>query len=183
MNIELKITDTTDVAFPIVIKDNRGNEIYKQFKDGSWWERTYDDNRNQLTYKNSDGYWTEKTYDNNGNKLTYKDSDGDWTEYTYDDNGNKLTYKYSDGYYEIKGKKVTKDEYDSFLNKGLIIEPKELKDNDKLIKILKETIEDYRRLVVKYKESEEIRDKLIENQKKQIANQLEIINLLKDGLK
>jgi hypothetical protein len=56
-------------------------------------------------------------------------------------------------------------------------------EKDKLIEILKETIEDYRKLVVKYKESEEIRDKLIENQKKQIANQLEIINLLKDGLK
>jgi hypothetical protein len=56
-------------------------------------------------------------------------------------------------------------------------------NKDKLIELLKEIIEDYRRLVVKYKESEQIRDKLIENQKKQIANQLEIINLLSDGLK
>lgn len=56
-------------------------------------------------------------------------------------------------------------------------------NKDKLIELLKETIEDYRRLIVKYKESEEIRDKLIENQKKQIANQLEMINLLADGLK
>ena len=56
-------------------------------------------------------------------------------------------------------------------------------NKDKLIELLKETIEDYIRLVVKYKESEEIRDKLIENQKKQIANQLEIINLLYDGPK
>ena len=56
-------------------------------------------------------------------------------------------------------------------------------DKDKLIEILKATIEDYRRLVVKYKESESLRDRLIENQKKQIANQLEMINLLADGLK
>jgi len=56
-------------------------------------------------------------------------------------------------------------------------------EKDKLIKLLIETIEDYRRLVVKYKESEEIRDRLIENQKKQIANQLEIINLLSDAIK
>ena len=56
-------------------------------------------------------------------------------------------------------------------------------EKDKLIEILKETIEDYRKLVVKYKESEAIRDKLIENQKKQIANQLEMLNLLADGLK
>jgi hypothetical protein len=56
-------------------------------------------------------------------------------------------------------------------------------NKDKLIELLKETIEDYRTLVVKYKESEALRDKLIENQKKQIANQLEMINLLADGLK
>jgi hypothetical protein len=56
-------------------------------------------------------------------------------------------------------------------------------NKDKLIELLKDTIEDYRRLVVKYKESEQIRDRLIENQKKQIANQLEMINLLADGLK
>jgi|APIni6443716594_1056825.scaffolds.fasta_scaffold11049298_1 hypothetical protein len=56
-------------------------------------------------------------------------------------------------------------------------------DKDKLIEILKATIEDYRKLVVKYKESEEIRDRLIENQKKQIANQLEMINLLSDAIR
>lgn len=56
-------------------------------------------------------------------------------------------------------------------------------EKDKLIEILKATIEDYRRLVVKYKESEEIRDRLIENHKKQIANQLEMINLLSDAIR
>ena len=56
-------------------------------------------------------------------------------------------------------------------------------NKDKLIEIQKETIEDYRRLVVKYKESESLRDRLIENQNKQIANQLEIINLLSDAIK
>jgi hypothetical protein len=55
-------------------------------------------------------------------------------------------------------------------------------NKDKLIEILKATIEDYRTLVEKYKESEALRDRLIENQKKQIANQLEMINLLSDGL-
>ena len=56
-------------------------------------------------------------------------------------------------------------------------------NKDNLIEIQKETIEDYRRLVVKYKKSESLRDRLIENQKKQIANQLEMINLLANGLK
>jgi hypothetical protein len=100
-----------------------------------------------------------------------------------DKNGNRKTYKDSAGAYEIKGKKVTKDEYEFFFNKGLITKSKEVDNKDKLIEIQKETIEDYRRLVVKYKESEALRDRLIENQKKQIANQLEMINLLADGLK
>ena len=56
-------------------------------------------------------------------------------------------------------------------------------EKDKLIEILKATIEDYRTLVVKYKESEALRDKLIENQNKQIANQLEMINLLSDAIR
>jgi hypothetical protein len=56
-------------------------------------------------------------------------------------------------------------------------------DKDKLIEILKATIEDYRTLVVKYKESEALRDKMIENLNKQLDNQLKMINLLADGLK
>lgn len=56
-------------------------------------------------------------------------------------------------------------------------------DKDKLIEILKATIEDYRKLVVKYKESEALRDKIIENLNKQLDNQLKMINLLADGLK
>jgi hypothetical protein len=56
-------------------------------------------------------------------------------------------------------------------------------NKDKLIEILKATIEDYRTLVVKYKESEALRDKMIENLNKQLNNQLKMINLLADGLK
>jgi hypothetical protein len=56
-------------------------------------------------------------------------------------------------------------------------------NKDKLIEILKATIEDYRTLVVKYKESEALRDKMIENLNKQLDNQLKMINLLADGLK
>jgi hypothetical protein len=55
MSIELKITDRENVAFPIVIKDKKGNEIYKQYEDVFWWEKTYDNNNNVLTYKDSDG--------------------------------------------------------------------------------------------------------------------------------
>ena len=94
MSIELKITDKTNVAFPIIIKNKNGNIIYKQ---------------------NLNGVWCEWIFDDNNNCLTYKDSVGDWSEWTYD-NGNELTYKDSDGYYEIKDKEVTKEEYEEFIN-------------------------------------------------------------------
>jgi hypothetical protein len=116
MNIELKITDRTNVEFPIVIKDKKGNVIYCQKEDGFWYESTHDDNNNQLTCKNSEGYWTESTYDNNNNKLNFKASDGFWRKSTYDDNKNQLTYKDSNSNYEIKGKGVTKEVFEAFIN-------------------------------------------------------------------
>ena len=96
MSIELKITDRTDVTFPIIIKDKKGNKIYEQNENGDWCEWTYDNNNNRLTGKTSCGYWCKRTYDNNKNELTYKNSSG---------------------YHEIKGKKVTKEEYEAFLLK------------------------------------------------------------------
>ena len=56
-------------------------------------------------------------------------------------------------------------------------------NKDKLIQIQNETIADYKKLVEKYRESEEIRDKLIDNQNRQLANQLEIIKLLSDAVR
>jgi hypothetical protein len=95
MSIEIKITDTKNVAFPIIIKDKRGNEIYSQNENGDWYEKTYDDNNNVLTFKNSDDFWSQCTFDNNGNQLTCKNSNG---------------------YYKIKGEHVTKEEFEAFVN-------------------------------------------------------------------
>lgn len=116
MNIEIKIKDGTNVEFPIIIKDTRGDIIYKQNEDGFWFEKTYDEKGNELTCKNSEGYWLESTYDDNNNKINFKASDGFCRESTYDDNENELTYKDSNGNYEIKRKQVTKEEYEAFIN-------------------------------------------------------------------
>jgi hypothetical protein len=62
MKIEI-ITDTTDVTFPIIIKDDKGNVIYGQRSDGYFFEATYDDNYNLVTFKDSAGY------SQTGNKL------------------------------------------------------------------------------------------------------------------
>jgi hypothetical protein len=116
MNIKVKIKDKTNVDFPIIIKDKKGNVIYKQFLDEDGiCESTYDENGNELTYKDSEGSY-EFTYDKNGNELTFKNSAGYWSEFTYDKKGKEETYKNSDGYYLIKGKKVTKKEFEAFIN-------------------------------------------------------------------
>ena len=95
---------------------------FERIKDsrGFIYEYTYDDNGNQLTYKGLEGYSYEYTYDDKGKALTYKDSDDFGWESTYDDNGNQLTFKSSDGYFEIKGRQVTKKEFEDFTNRPFV---------------------------------------------------------------
>jgi hypothetical protein len=97
MSIKLKITDRTDVEFPIIIKDEKGNIIYCQYGYDLFYECTHDINGNELTYKGI-LFSSERTYDENDYELTYKDSRGN---------------------YEIKGIDVTKEEYESFINNKL----------------------------------------------------------------
>ena len=96
--------------------DKKGNELTFKNSDGYSWEYTYDERGNKLTYKNSGDYSWEKTYDKKGNRLTFKDSTGYSTEKTYDKKGNQLTFKDSYGCFEIKGKYVTKEEFEEFIN-------------------------------------------------------------------
>jgi hypothetical protein len=61
-------------------------------------------------HKNSDVIkWKRKTHSN-----------GLSSEYTYNEQGEELTYKDSSGYYEIKCKKVTKEEFEAFVNDDII---------------------------------------------------------------
>ena len=71
-------------------------------------------------YENSNGYWWESTYDDNCNQLTFKTSNGYWTESTYYNKGNELTYKDSEGCFKIKGKEVTKQEFENFINRPCV---------------------------------------------------------------
>jgi len=79
-------------------------------------EYTFDENGYLLTYKDSSGYSCEYTYDENGNPLSYKTSDGYSSKITTDENGNKIAYKNSDGDYRVKGKQVTKEKYEAFID-------------------------------------------------------------------
>ena len=68
----------------------------------------------------SRGFSTERTYDENGNVRTFKNSDGYSWERTYDKKDNERTYKNSEGVYAIKGKKVTKEQFEAFIHRPLV---------------------------------------------------------------
>jgi YD repeat-containing protein len=113
------IFGTTEI---ILLKDENGTiryHFYKRF-DGVLIECIYDNKGSMLNYKDQTGNWRKLTYDENDNELTYKNSDGYTCERTYDEQGNKLTFKNSIGEYRIKGKRVTKEEFEAFIQKQLI---------------------------------------------------------------
>jgi len=58
----------------------------------------------------------EKTFDENGYLLTYEDSNGYSCKYTIDKNGEVTAFEDSDDFYKVKGEKVSKEEYESFIN-------------------------------------------------------------------
>jgi len=58
----------------------------------------------------------EETFDKNGNILTYKNSNGYSEKYIRDESGTVIVYKNSYGYYRVKGKIVSKEEYEAFIN-------------------------------------------------------------------
>ena len=61
------------------------------------------------------GVLHEDTYNENGKLLTFKDATGYSYDCTLDENGNEIAFKNSDGFYQVKGNKVTKEEYEAFI--------------------------------------------------------------------
>jgi YD repeat-containing protein len=85
-------------------------KAYHKNSDVVKWERR--------TYSN--GFSYEYTYNEQGKVLTYKHSNDYSSERTYNEQGQELTYKNSDGYCIIKGQKVSKEEFEAFVNDDII---------------------------------------------------------------
>ena len=56
--------------------DSKGNEIYYEDSDGSWYKSEYDSKGNQTYCEDSDGSWYKSEYDSKGNQTYCEDSDG-----------------------------------------------------------------------------------------------------------
>jgi hypothetical protein len=66
---------------------------------------------------------TEIAYHKNSDVVKWKritHSDGYNFEYTHNEQGQAETYKNSNGTYRIKGKEVTKEEFEAFVNNDII---------------------------------------------------------------
>jgi YD repeat-containing protein len=63
-------------AFPFIVKDDKGNEIYYEAADGFWIKREYDAKGNPIYYEAADGYWIKCEYDAKGNPIYYEDLNG-----------------------------------------------------------------------------------------------------------
>ena len=67
----LKVKD-----FPFVIKDKNGKEIYREYSDGYWFKREYNDKGKEIYYENSTRLWRKYEYDDQGNQIYFENSDG-----------------------------------------------------------------------------------------------------------
>ena len=63
-------------AFPIEIRNERGNLTYSENSDGNGYRYEYDECGNQTYYETSDDFWYRCEYDEQGNETYYEDGDG-----------------------------------------------------------------------------------------------------------
>ena len=85
-------------AFPIEIRNERGNLTYSEDSDDYWERREYDKDGNKTYYENSGRYWSRLEYDKNGNETYYGNSSGYWERREHDEKGNSTYFEDSDGY-------------------------------------------------------------------------------------
>ena len=74
--IDLKLSNGTklDIQYPIELKDEDGNIVYRQNSKGYWIKSEY--TKGELTYwKSSDGYWEKYEY-TNGKRTYFENSHG-----------------------------------------------------------------------------------------------------------
>ena len=86
------------------------------YPNGNREETTYDEDGNILTLKSSENSWHIQTFNKDGNTISYEESSGYKSEFTYDEDGEELTYKSSDGLYLVKNVKVSKEEFNEYIN-------------------------------------------------------------------
>ena len=88
---ELGITE-----FPYIEKDSRGNKIYYEDSNKSWYKQEFDLNNRVTFYEDSDECWYKKEFDLNSNVIYYETSNGCWYKKEFDLNSKEIYFENSD---------------------------------------------------------------------------------------
>jgi len=94
MTIAQQLNITT---FPFYIKDEKGELIYCEWSDGSWWKCEYNQNGNEIYFENSDGWWVKREFDQDGNQIYFENSGGFWWKKKFDQDGNEIYFENING--------------------------------------------------------------------------------------
>jgi hypothetical protein len=107
------ISITIQPLYDNLIKDNKGNVIYKEDSDGDWTKSEYDDNNNWVYEENKEDGWKKLKYNDNGDLLFWNTSHDEWRKWEYDDKGKLLYFEDHNGlYYECSTGVWSRLEYD-----------------------------------------------------------------------
>lgn len=86
-----------DKKFPVVVCNEKGQEIYREEANGHWVKREYDEQGRQVYWETNRGGWARHQYDDAGNEIYYENSDGFWFKAEYSENGFRTYYEDSNG--------------------------------------------------------------------------------------
>ena len=67
---------TVSPGDPFTIKDDKGNEIYKEYHTGEWIRYEFDANRNITFCVDDEGFWSKTEFDENRNQVYFENSKG-----------------------------------------------------------------------------------------------------------
>ena len=104
--------------------DSKGRVISSKAMAGGWAKFNYNESGRLTVSMYSRGAWEECVYSEAGYLLKNIDSTGYWYSFTYDSEGHRLTSIDTYGSCKVKGKVVSREEYDAFINpKPKVTEP------------------------------------------------------------
>ena len=114
-------------TFPFYIKDSDGNEIYREWSDGTWSKNEYDADGKKIYFEDSAGTWSKWEYAD-GNEIYYESSNGYWQKREYAD-GKEIYFEDSNGLIvDNRPKTDVQKAIDLLTAKGLLVDGKILKN-------------------------------------------------------
>lgn len=79
--------------FPFFIKDDSGNVIYRENKDGFWRKANFNNQNKEIYFENSLGTWVKREYDQNGFQIYFENHTGFWEKTEYNQSGGIIYFE------------------------------------------------------------------------------------------